>query len=176
MHSARIQMTLAVALMLSLSLPLSQAQGQSKNTSAKTTDADSAAIQQVVSGFIGDFNGHNAHAVSTWFSEDADFINIQAVTTHSRSKIEELYISLFAGRLGNAHRTTTVRNIRFLSPGIASVDINYELTGVKAPDGSTTGPREGFYDWTLVKQNGHWLIAILHESNIAPDPALGFPR
>jgi hypothetical protein len=27
-----------------------------------------------------------------------------------------------------------------------------------------------------VKQNGHWLIAILHESNIAPDPALGPPR
>jgi uncharacterized protein (TIGR02246 family) len=168
-------MTLAVALMIFLSVPFSLAQGQSKMADTKT-DADSAAIKRVVTGFIGDFNSHNAHALSTWFSEDADFINIQAVTTHGRSKIEELYISLFAGRLGNAHRNLTLRNIRFLSPEIASVDINYELTGVKAPDGSTTPPREGFYDWTLMKQNGHWLIAILHESNIAPDPALDFPR
>jgi len=135
MHSARMMMTLAVALIIFLSLPLSWAQDQSKRT-----DADSAAIKQVVAGFIGDFN------------------------------------SLFAGRLGNAHRTLTVRNVRFLGPEIAPVDINYELTRVKAPDGSTTPPREGFYDWTLVKQNGHWLIAILHESNIAPDPALGPPR
>ena len=171
MHSARMMMTLAVALIIFLSLPLSLAQDQSKRA-----DADSAAIKQVVAGFIGDFNRHNAHALSAWFSEDGDFINIQAIITHGRRKIEELYISLFAGRLGNAHRTLTVRNVRFLSPEIASVDINYELTGVKAPDGSTTPPREGFYDWTLVKQNGHWLIAILHESNIAPDPALGPPR
>lgn len=171
MHSARTMVALAVAVILFLSLPLSWAQDQSKGTGA-----DSAAIKQVVADFIADFNRHNAHALSMWYSEDGDFINIQAITTHGRKKIEELYVSLFAGRLGNAHRTLTVRNVRFLSPEIASVDITYELTGVKAPDGSTTPPREGFYDWTLVKQNGHWLIAILHESNIAPDPALGAPR
>lgn len=167
MHSTRVKIALAVSLMISLAVPLSWAQEKSKKT-----DADSEAIKQVVAGFIADFNRHNARALSEWYAEEGDFINIQAIVTHGRKKIEELYISLFAGRLANAHRNLTLRSIQFLSPEIASVDINYELTGVRAPDGSTTLPRRGFYDWTLVKQSGRWMIAILHESNIAPDPAL----
>lgn len=135
---------------------------------------DSAAIKDLVMAFTDDFNHHNAQAVATHFTGDADFTNVQGMTTHSRKGIEQHFIPLFQGRLANAHRTVSVRGIHFLSPVIASVTIDYELKGAKDTSGADQGLRKGIYDWVVVKQNGRWLIVVFHESDL-PSPAAFVP-
>jgi hypothetical protein len=72
MRPARVMLTVAFALLIFLSLPVSRVKGQTKSD-----DADSAAIEQVIAGYIGDFNRHDSRAMSTWFTEDSDYTNVE---------------------------------------------------------------------------------------------------
>lgn len=124
-------------------------------------------IKQIIEGFTNDFNRHDAQSLSMWFSTDADFINVRQESTHGREAIAGHFASLFIGVLKNAHRTYEVTNMRFLRPDVATVDMNYELTGAGRANASTP-PRKGLYDWILTRQGGKWLITVLHESEISP--------
>jgi uncharacterized protein (TIGR02246 family) len=137
----------------------------------KADDDESPAIMKVIDGFTDSFNHHDAHAVAMWFTQDADFINVGQMTSHGPKDIEAHFVPLFTGRLKNSHRTYTLRTIRFLSPTVASVTMNYELTNTLDASGNAVPPRKGLYDWIVTKQNGTWLINILHESEGEPPQA-----
>ena len=70
------------------------------------------------------------------FTDDADFINVQQANSHGRKAIEEHFVPLFSGRLKNAHRTYTVKSVRFITPDVAAVTMDYV---VAAPPGRTAG-------------------------------------
>ena len=106
------------------------------------------------------------------FTDDADFINVQQADSRGRKAIEEHFVPLFSGRLKNAHRTYTLKNIRFITPDVAAVTMDYVLNDTTGANGETVPPRKGLYDWTVVRQNGKWLISVAHESELAPAAAM----
>jgi uncharacterized protein (TIGR02246 family) len=130
---------------------------------SNTTQADLSAIKQVVAGYSEAFNHHDARATASLFAEDADFTNMRGANRRGQKEIEQIFVSLYAGILKNAHRTDTVKSIRFLTPEIAVMDDLWEMTGSKAADGSENPTRKGLFDWVLTKVNGQWSIAVLHE-------------
>jgi uncharacterized protein (TIGR02246 family) len=129
-----------------------------------STDPDSAAIRKVVDDFVGAFNNHDAHGWAMPFTEDGDFTNVSGLTRHGRNEIEERFKGLFTGPLKNAHRTVTVRHIRFAKPDVAFADAEWALDGSLAADGSVNPVRKGIFTWVLVKQDGRWMFADFHES------------
>ena len=139
---------------------------------ARGADDASGGIKSLIDGFTASFNSHDAHALSMWFADDADFISVQQAKYHSRKGIEEHFVPLFSGRFKNAHRSYTLKDIRLISPDVASVTMDYVLTGTNGTNGEQAPPRKGLYDWIVVKQNGKWLISVLHESELAPAPAV----
>ena len=167
---SRIRATIAVLVFLSLVSGFSWAKKQSNSPSS----GEESAVKQTVTSFFDAFNRHDARAVSMNFTEDADFINVLGVTTHTRKGVEDHYSSLFSDRFKNAHRTFSLESVRFITSDVAAVTMTYELSGTKRADGSEAPPAKGLYDWTLTKQNGRWLIATLHESNL-PAPAATVP-
>jgi uncharacterized protein (TIGR02246 family) len=166
----RIKLTVTAFLLITFSSLILWAQKQSG-----LTDSDSAAIRQVIAGFADSYNRHNAQDVAKWFSQDADFTTVQGVTTHGKAQIEEHFAPLFAGRLKDAHRAVSVRSIRLLTPEVASVNIDCEVTGTKGTDGSERPAHKGLYDWILTKQDGRWLINVFHESDLPAAPASPSP-
>jgi len=160
MTKTRAQLAVAIVTMILLSV------GLLGSRHALASGDDSAAIRHVVNGFTADFNRHDSHAVSTWFTEDADFINVQQAITQGRKKIEDHFVPLFSGRLKDAHRTVSVKSIRFITPDVAVADIDYELAGAINVNGTADPMRKGLYDWVLVKQNGKWLVSAFHESEL----------
>jgi uncharacterized protein (TIGR02246 family) len=163
MKRTRARATAVVFLLVSFPFAISWAK--------KSDAADSAAIKQVVSDFVDAFNNHDAHAWAMPFAEDGDFTNVTGLTRHGRKEFEERFAGLFAGPLKNAHRTYSVKSIRFLSPEIASVDADWEMTGSKAADGSENPVRKGLFHWIMTRQNDHWLFAAFHEFEFAPTPS-----
>jgi uncharacterized protein (TIGR02246 family) len=127
-------------------------------------DADSAAIRQLFDEFVGAFNRHDAHGWAAPFAEDGDFTNVSGLTKHGRSEVEERFKVLFAGPLKNAHRTATVRHLRFAKPDVAFADAEWALEGSTAANGSVNPVRKGIFTWVLVKQDGQWKFADFHES------------
>jgi uncharacterized protein (TIGR02246 family) len=166
MTSTRIRSAMAIFLLVSVSLAVTSAKPADSN------EADSAAVKKLFNDFNDAFNNHDAHGVAALFTDDADFINTQAVTTHGKAEVEQHLAPLFTGRLKAVRRDVVLRDVRFLGPDAAIVYSNYETIGMVSADGATIPPVKGFYDWTVIKQNGRWLIAVWHESNLpAPPPS-----
>jgi uncharacterized protein (TIGR02246 family) len=158
---------LSILLLVSLSLVISRAK------EPVNTDADSAGVKQAIADWIDAFNHHDAHATAMSYSEDADLTNMREVNYHGRKEIEQLFQTIFATRLKNAHRTAVIKRIRFLNPTLAAVDCDWEMTGVTADDGSVVTPRKGYLVLTMTQQNGRWLITLFHEPEYglaAPTP------
>jgi uncharacterized protein (TIGR02246 family) len=124
----------------------------------------STAIKNVIAGYVDSWNRHDAYAASMSFAEDGDFINVEQAVFRGRKGIEEHLVPMFAGRLKNAHRTYTVKSIRFLTPQVAVVYMDYEITGTKGIDGADVALRKGLYDCVVTGRNGKWLINVLQES------------
>src|SRR5467141_4090453 len=151
MFSTRLRLALGVFFLFSVSTGMAWAQMQSH-----MADADSAAIKQSVAAFSDAWNRHDSHAVAMRYVEDGDFSSTQGIPSHGSKELEEHYVSIFGTFLKNAHRTDTVRSIRFLTPSIAQVDIDWQMTGAKTPDGADAPPRKGLLNWVMTKQNGEW--------------------
>jgi uncharacterized protein (TIGR02246 family) len=138
--------------------------GSSAQMQPKISDADSAAVKAVMSGYDDAFNQHDAHAVGALFADQGDFTNMRGSSKHGRKDIEQNYGNLFAGGLKNAHRTDTLKSVRFITPEVAPLDADWEMTGTKAADGTDNPARKGGLDWVVAKVNGQWLIVVFHES------------
>ncbi len=158
MISTRAKALLAAFLLVSFSAGVSRAQGK------PNMDQDSAAIKQSVAAWEDAWNNHDAHATARSYVEDGDFSSTTAVDSHGWKELEDHYNSIFTTFLKNAHRTDTVRSIRFLSPEIASVDIDWQMTGARTRDGQEIPNRKGLLTWIMTKHNGKWMITIYHES------------
>ena len=128
------------------------------------TDADSAAIKQCVAAWSDAWNRHDARATAMKYVEDGDFTNTTGVPSHGWKALEDHYNEIFTTFLKDAHRTDTVRSIRFLNPETASVDIDWQMTGAKTRDGKDVALRKGLLTWIVTKQGGEWKIAIYHET------------
>jgi len=102
------------------------------------------------------------------FAEDGDFTNVSGLYLHGRKDFEARFTELFTTRLKTAHRTATVRHIRFVTPDVAAVDAEWELVGSKASDGSENPVRKGLFNFVLTRQNGHWVFTVFEESEFAP--------
>lgn len=138
-----------------------------------TNDAASAGIKQSLSDWSSAYNRHDPHGCAQGFVEDADMVSLAGIGFHGRKAIEDHYGRTFSTTLANAHRTDTVKSIRFLSPEIASVDDAFEITGSTSKasgDHSVLPPRKGILQLIYVRQNGQWLVAVSHETEYNENP------
>ena len=89
--------------------------------------------------------------------------------TQGRAALETALARNFTGNLKNSTRTDSIRRVRFLTPDIVSLDDYWVMM---VPGDAAQQRREGYYNWILVRQDGHWLIAIHHAASFpAPRPA-----
>ena len=149
----------AVALLLLFAASIGRAQTQGK------IDADSTAIKQCVAAWEDAWNRHDAHGTAMAYVEDGDFSSTTGVPSHGWRELEAHYNEIFTTFLKDARRTDTVRSIRFLSPEIAVVDIDWQMTGARTRDGKNAPNRKGLLTWVVTKQHDEqWMITIYHES------------
>ena len=158
MFLRRVKAALAICSVLFLAVGVIGAQKQAN------MDQDSAAIKQSVAAWEDAWNHHDAHATAIRYVEDGDFSSTMGIPSHGWKALEDHYNEIFTTFLKDAHRTDTVKSIRFLTPEIASVDIDWQMTGAKTRDGQDAPSRKGLLTWIVTKRNGQWMITIYHES------------
>jgi uncharacterized protein (TIGR02246 family) len=158
MVRVHLKVILAVIALISLPTTVLWAKPESKT-------ADETAIKKLVANFNDCFNRKDAHGCTMLYTEDGEFTSSRGdMFTQGHSELEKHYQQVLSTFLKNAHRTGTVRRIRFLSPTMASVDTDWELVGATSPSGGAAPPvRKGLLTWVVTKQNGQWYIAVFHE-------------
>ena len=152
---------IAASILVLFCLSTTWAQKQSNGN-----DADTAAIKQLIGNWADGYNRHDPHGAALGFAEDADMVTVAGINWHGRKAIEDHYTKTFSTSLKNAHITDTVKSTRFLSPEIASVEVDWVITGSLskvAGDDSVIPERKGILSLIFVKQDGQWSVAVSHE-------------
>ena len=138
-----------------------------QQTSSASQEKDRAAIQQTLDRFLDAWNKHDARAFAMTFTDDCDFTNVHGVHVHGRAGTEALHARIFATVFKQSHQTAQIRSIRFLSPGLAAVDVDWQMTGSLYPNGKPRPERRGLVNWVMAKQSdGSWLIAVMHNTEL----------
>jgi uncharacterized protein (TIGR02246 family) len=137
---------------------------------------DEAAVRQVVSGFVDDWNRHDMEAFGRLFAPDADFVNVAGDWWKGREAIEERHAYAHGTipvdtpgdqpRYWGIFKTSKLRftqvDVRFLRNDVAVAHVSMELFG----DTRTPNPRHSTATFVLTRQNGKWLIAAAQNTEI----------
>lgn len=171
----RAEKILAIAIVfLAAPLAISLARAAADNPGNAGTSEDEAAIRQVVAGFSGGWNNHDAHAMCSSLADDVQWVSWRGDVSHSRKQVEDDHAMLFAGLYKNSHRSDSVKAIRYLTPELASVDNYWSMTGAKKRDGSDWPYRAGYVNFLMAKRGGRWVIIVSHTADFnanAPEAA-----
>lgn len=133
---------------------------------------DRAAIERTLKNFLDAWNTHDAHTFAFTFTPDADFTNVIGMHAHGRANVETFHAPVFATVFKHSHQTAQIRSIRFLTPRLAAVDVDWQMTGATDRDGRPRPDRKGLLDWIMAKQpDGSWLIEIMHNTELTNAPA-----
>jgi uncharacterized protein (TIGR02246 family) len=136
-------------------------------------DPGRAAIRRTVTALMDAWNNHDARAFAMTFTEDADFTNVVGQSAHGRSGVEAFHAPFFATIFKDSYLVATIHSIRFLTSDLAAVDVDCELRGAKAPDGSPRPFRKTLINSVMARQrDGSWLFEVLHNTELpVPPPA-----
>jgi uncharacterized protein (TIGR02246 family) len=130
------------------------------------SETDKQAMEAVIGRFTGAWNQHDAHAFAALFSEDAGFTNVRGTHVRGRTAVEEFHAPLFSGIFKGSHQTGQLRSVRFLKPDVAILDVDWEMTGATTAEGVARPPRKGLLNSAMIKTNGRWLIAVMHNTEL----------
>ena len=130
-------------------------------------------VEKAVQNYMDAWSTHNAHAVAMTYTEDCDFVNNFGTLTHGRAGMEATFGPFMTGVYSETHQAGKIRTIRYIKPDVAAVDVDWEMTGAKNPDGTPRPTRKGLHSLIMTKQSdGSWLIAVMHVHEFTNSPQM----
>jgi uncharacterized protein (TIGR02246 family) len=129
-------------------------------------DAARRAITALVEAIVDAWNRHDARAFAASFAEDVDYTNVFGMLVQGRAGVEQSHATIFASVFKDSVVTATATRIRFLRPDVGAVDIHWEMTGARLPDGSPWPKRQGLMNAIAVANAGRWSFAVFHNQDI----------
>src|SRR5271166_5532170 len=132
-----------------------------------TTDAK-AQIANVVAALAASWNRHDMVTYAALFTEDADFVNVVGMHWRGRDLIRERHEEIHRTIFRNSTLRTLDYSLRPLSPGVVLAHIHWEMSGHENPPGANFAPgvRHGVITGVFVEQEGRWLIAAFHNTDV----------
>jgi uncharacterized protein (TIGR02246 family) len=136
-------------------------------------NSDSLAIKKTSHDFEVAFNAHDAKSLAALFLTNGEFTNVVGASAKGRKAIEEFHAPMFEGRPGYfSFKSSILKNevpkITVIKPDVASVDVFWSMDKCFLPDGTESKNRRGLVTLLMVKENGNWGIAVMHNAELPP--------
>lgn len=116
--------------------------------------------EQAIARLVGDladaWNTHDAATFAAQFRLDAEFTDVVGQTARGRAAITAQHGPPFARLFRQARFVVTEHTIRVLTPGVASVDCRWAMTGRSSSTGAVLPPRHGLLHLVFVAEQGRW--------------------
>ena len=93
------------------------------------TQAAAAGIEQLIAAMEQSWNRHDTKAYSELWAEDAHFVNVLGMRRYNRAELFAEISWLHSGRFAQTQIRTLNHSERFLTPDLAIVFHEWEMTG-----------------------------------------------
>ncbi len=126
---------------------------------------DEAAIQQLMSELAEAWNRGDAQAYGARYLAEGTFTNVNGSFYVGREAFNRRHEEVFRGIFKGTALALTTRELRFIRPDVAVVDIDASLSGLQAPPGVQAGPDGALHTClllVLVKERGSWWMTAYH--------------
>ncbi len=118
--------------------------------------------------FAAAWAARDAGALAALFAEDADFVNVVGIWWEDRAAIERAHAYGLATFFAESRLSVGRVKTRRLAAEVAIVQARFRLTGQRAPDGSTAGPRSTILTFVLARRGPGWLCVAAQNTDVVP--------
>lgn len=122
---------------------------------------------QVVAWNAGDGQGYARHLAS-----EASFTNLFGMVMYGAPAFAARHAEILSTFYKGTTKHHAIRRIRFVAPGVAIVDIDNEVRGVKAMPAGIVAPPDGIVRTQLkevfVRRGDRWLVEAYHNVDVKP--------
>jgi uncharacterized protein (TIGR02246 family) len=132
--------------------------------------SDRQDIRLLIERFVDAWNRHDAKAFAAVFAEDADFTNWRGTSASGRLQIEQFHAPMFAANFKDSHQEYRDIKIRFVRPGVAAVDVLWDMTGASDAEGNPRPDRNGLLSFVMAKNVERWEIVVMHNLDLTALP------
>jgi uncharacterized protein (TIGR02246 family) len=137
------------------------------------TAADEAALRELAARWEQAWNARDATALSALFADDAIFISVRGPEGMGRERegFRASHAEMFVSAFRESRWSNGPVGIRFLSPDVAVMTVEWSTTGDRVRHLPPGTPRRGVFGWTAKRSNGRWEIAQAQNTEAAPIPS-----
>jgi uncharacterized protein (TIGR02246 family) len=154
---------------LSAAFVIQSTPSDGSNLTSKSA-SDELEIRGTLQTFADAWNTHDAHAFSQVFAADADFTNVNGIHAHGRAEVEKFHAPLFATHFRYSHLRILDVRLRMIKSDVAAVDATWEMTGARSRTGQEIPLRKGLLIFVMTRENGRWLIKVMHNMELHGPP------
>jgi len=132
-------------------------------------ESDEQQIRARADAFAEAWNKHDPLAMTAFWSFDGDLINPSGRRARGMTEIQKLFTDEHAAAMKQSTYKINSMSVRFLQPDLALNDADVEVSGVAAPDGTTTTIKPHVFTvWR--KSGGQWWVAAARAYSYLPPP------
>jgi uncharacterized protein (TIGR02246 family) len=128
---------------------------------------DEAGVNAVVHGFEDAWNRHDMDAFALLFAPDADFVNVIGMRWVGREAIKQHHAASHATIFKSSTLKIGDTTLRFLKADVATARSVWTLSGITSASGQPAPTRTGILTHVLARTDGHWLIVLTQNTDIA---------
>ena len=129
-----------------------------------------AAIRKIVADQVVAWNAGDGKRYSEHVAADVSFTNIFGMVLYGRSAFETRHAEILSTFYKGIRKKQAIRRIRFVTPEVAIVDIDNELSGVQSLPGGLVVPPDGVVRTQLmevfVRRHGAWEVEAYHNVDV----------
>jgi uncharacterized protein (TIGR02246 family) len=128
---------------------------------------DDVGVNAVVHGFEDAWNRHDMDAFALLFATDADFVNVSGMRWVGRDAIKQQHAASHATIFKSSTLKIGNTTVRFLKADVATTRSVWTLSGITSETGQIASIRTGIFTNVLERIDGHWLIVLTQNTDIA---------
>jgi len=102
------------------------------------------------------WNKHDPKLMAGFFVADGELVNPFGRHVKGTAEIQKLFTEEQAGPMAGTTYSGTISGIRYLANNIAIVDVDGQISGMKA-DGAVAPPFKHHVTWIAEKKDGKWM-------------------
>ena len=133
---------------------------------------DETGIREILRVQTEAWNQGDGKAWARDFSDDSDFVNVRGDVFHGKGEIADRHSAILRGPFKGSHLSLSVRRFRLLTPEVALIETDHELTHFPGMVPGIAPTSEGVLrthmKYVAVKRDNRWQFVAAQNTAILP--------